>query len=236
MLNQTSFRLKNTLLPTDSSAKVTEVINKKNEHGENYFPTFVHETVVITNEDRTVMETTKASCQDGVITFSKRGLSDDEKETVIEKRKLTWNPGALCFVTYGAGDAIDKEGDNIRGGKQTYTGEIVSTNSATFQGKLITRGGIEYPSFATFELLEQYQSPFAGMFAIVEDDGELYKYNANMQSWSQVTTSTPTITPEATNTISGKVKRAGFQEFATNSNLENQEINQKVVVMEMISL
>ena len=88
MLNQTSFRLVSTLLPTDMQAKTTKVINKVNAKGESYYPTFTNETVVLTNEDRTVMETAKASCRDGVLSFSKRGLSDDQSETTIEKRKL----------------------------------------------------------------------------------------------------------------------------------------------------
>lgn len=62
MLNQTSFRLTTTLLPTDMQAKTTRVINKVNANGEGYYPTFVNETVVLTNEDRTVMETARANC------------------------------------------------------------------------------------------------------------------------------------------------------------------------------
>lgn len=92
MLNQTSFRLKTTLLPSDNTGITTQVINKVNENGERFFPTFSQETLVLTNEDRTVMETTKASCINGQLTFHKRGLSDDQSETIIEKRKLQWNP------------------------------------------------------------------------------------------------------------------------------------------------
>lgn len=109
-------------------------------------------------------------------------MSDDETEISIEKRKLTRNPGSLCFVTYGAGDAIDKDGDNVWTGKQTYTGEIVSTNKAIYKGKLITESGIEYPVFPTVDALNAYPKAFAGMFAVVESDGEVYKYNEKTKS------------------------------------------------------
>ena len=92
MRNQTSFRLTTTLLPTDTTAKTTTVINKVDSNGDKFYPTFTEETVVLTNDDRTVMETTRAICTDGALTFTKRGLSDDDSETQVPNRKLTWNP------------------------------------------------------------------------------------------------------------------------------------------------
>ena len=62
MRNQTSFRLTTTLLPTDMTAKTTQVINKVDSDGNKFYPTFSEETVVLTNDDRTIMETTRASC------------------------------------------------------------------------------------------------------------------------------------------------------------------------------
>ena len=62
MRNQTSFRLTTTLLPTGDEAKTTTVINKLDANGEKFYPTFTEETVVITNDDRTVIETTRATC------------------------------------------------------------------------------------------------------------------------------------------------------------------------------
>lgn len=212
MLNQTSFRLVSTLLPTDMQAKTTKVINKVNAKGESYYPTFTNETVVLTNEDRTVMETAKASCRDGVLSFSKRGLSDDQSETTIEKRKLTRNPGSICFVTYGAGDTIDKDDDNTWTGKQTYTGEMVSKGSATYEGRLITKWGIEYPVFKTLEDLKKYSKAFAGMFAVVESDGELYKYNALSKLWWVVTTNNPTEIAKASKSNAGLVRIATDEE------------------------
>jgi hypothetical protein len=64
MRNQTSFRLTTTLLPSDTTAKTTTVINKVDSDGNKFYPTFTEETVVITNDDRTVMETTRAVCTD----------------------------------------------------------------------------------------------------------------------------------------------------------------------------
>jgi hypothetical protein len=72
MKNQYSFRLTTTLLPTDTTAKVTQVINKVDAQGNKFYPTFTEETVVITNDDRTIMETTRAVCTNGSITFTKR--------------------------------------------------------------------------------------------------------------------------------------------------------------------
>ena len=55
MRNQTSFRLTTTLLPTDTTAKTTTVINKVDSNGDKFYPTFTEETVVLTNDDRTVL-------------------------------------------------------------------------------------------------------------------------------------------------------------------------------------
>lgn len=236
MLNQTSFRLKTTLLPSDNTGVTTQVINKVNENGERFFPTFSQETLVLTNEDRTVMETTKASCINGQLTFHKRGLSDDQSETIIEKRKLQWNPWTLCFVTAGAGDLLDKDDDIIRTGKQNFTNEVVFGKGWIFRGRLTTKGGIDYPEVATFERLSEIQNPSAWMMVSVADDGEVYKYNKKTDTWSVITTSTPVATPDATTEIAGKVKKIGFKDFARNYTLNDEEVNQKVVVMEALAL
>ena len=109
MLNQTSFRLASTLSPSSMTWKVTMVINKKNNDGESYYPSFVNETVVLTNEYWTVIETTKASC-DGAwnITFTARWLSDDYTETSVPSKILSWNPWTICFVTAWAGDLVTR--------------------------------------------------------------------------------------------------------------------------------
>lgn len=85
------------------------VINKKNNDGESYYPSFVNETVVLTNEYWTVIETTKASC-DGSwnITFTARWLSDDYTETSVPSKILSWNPWTICFVTAWAGDLVTR--------------------------------------------------------------------------------------------------------------------------------
>lgn len=176
MRNQTSFRLTTTLLPTDTTAKTTTVINKVDADGNQFYPTFTNETVVITNDDKTIMETTRASCTNWVLTFSKRGLSDDVSETTVANRKLTWNPWSLCFVTVGASDIVNLHNDNSWAGDQT------------FQWKLITEKWIEYPSFENITALEAYGSPFAWMFAIVEDTWELYRYNAVTEQWDMLST------------------------------------------------
>lgn len=109
MLNQTSFRLASTISPTSYSAKVTQVINKKDNNWDSYYPSFTDETVVLTNEYWSVIETTKASCDGaGNITFSARGLSDDDTETSITSRRLTWNPWTICFVTAWAWDLVTR--------------------------------------------------------------------------------------------------------------------------------
>lgn len=109
MLNQTSFRLASSLQPSSLSGKVTQVINKKNNSGDPYYPSFSNETVVLTNEYGTVIETTKASCDgNGNITFTARGLNDDYTETSIESKKLARNPGTICFVTAWAWDLVTR--------------------------------------------------------------------------------------------------------------------------------
>lgn len=188
MRNQTSFRLTTTLLPTDTTAKTTQVINKVDSEGEKFYPTFTEETVVLTNDDRTVMETTRATCTNWVLTFVKRGLSDDNTEEQVANRKLSRNPWTLCFITAGAWDWIDKDDDIEWTGKQTYTGEMESTNKATYKWQLITEKWVKYPSFATVEELNSYADPFGWMFATVDSTWELYRYNAVTEQWDLVST------------------------------------------------
>ena len=188
MRNQTSFRLTTTLLPTDTTAKTTTVINKVDNSGNKFYPTFTEETVVLTNDDRTVMETTRATATNWVLTFVKRGLSDDVSETEVANRKLTWNPWTLAFITAWAWDWIDKDDDVTWTGKQTYTGELVSSNKATYNWLLETKKWVKYPSFADTTALEAYADPFGWMFATVEDTGELYRYNALTEQWDLVST------------------------------------------------
>lgn len=182
MRNQTSFRLTTTLLPTDSTAKTTQVINKVDSSGNKFYPTFTEETVVITNDDRTVMETTKATCSNWVLTFVKRGLSDDASATEVANRKLTWNPWSLCFITAWASDWVDA-GDDI-----TWTWDQTYAWDATYKWELVTEKWVKYPNFADETALNAYASPFGWMFATVDDTGELYRYNAQTEQWDLVST------------------------------------------------
>jgi len=192
MRNQTSFRLTTTLLPTDSTAKATDVINKVDSCGCKFKPTFTEETVVLTNDDRTVMETTRAYSCNWTLCFVKRGLSDDVTATEIANRKLTWNPWTLAFVTAWASDWIDKDDDVTWTGNQTYTGTLTSTCCATYCGdatykwQLTTEKWVKYPNFASVACLQAYDAPFAWMFATVDDTGELYRYNAVTCCWDMV--------------------------------------------------
>lgn len=213
MRNQTSFRLTTTLLPSDTTAKTTTVINKVDANGNKFYPTFTEETVVITNDDRTVMETTRAVCTDWVLTFVKRGLSDDNSETPVDNRKLTWNPWSLCFITAGAGDWIDKDDDITWTWDQTYTGDLVSTGSATYRGALITEKWVKYPHFDNVAALEAYSDPFGWMFAVVDSTWELYRYNAVTEEWSVVESSTPTNPEMASTTTIWTVRVATDAEF-----------------------
>ena len=212
MRNQTSFRLTTTLLPTDTTAKTTTVINKVDENGDKFYPTFTEETVVLTNDDRTVMETTRAICTDWALTFIKRGLSDDLdpetwEEYEIENRKLTWNPWSLAFITAGAGDILDKDDDIVWTGNQTYTW------SATYRWALTTEKWVQYPHFDNVAALEAYAEAFGWMFAVVDSTWELYRYNAVTQEWSVVESSTPTNPEMASTTTIWTVRIATQTEF-----------------------
>ena len=137
------------------------------------------------------METTRATCNNWVLTFVKRGLSDDLdpltwEEYEISNRKLTWNPWSLCFITASAGDILDKDDDIVWTGHQTYTG------AATYKWALTTEKWVQYPHFDNVAALEAYASPFGWMFAVVDSTGELYRYNAVTEEWSVVESSTPT--------------------------------------------
>lgn len=219
MRNQTSFRLTTTLLPWDMTAKTTTVINKLDSNGEKFYPSFTEETVVLTNDDRTMMETTRAICTDWALTFIKRWLSDAVDpvtwvETEIPSRKLTWNPWSLAFITASAGDFIDKDDSITWTGNQTYTGNLTSTWSATYNWLLTTNKWVKYPSFENLEALEAYNDPFPWMFAVLESDWELYRYNAVTEQRDIVTTSTPAVPEKATTTTIWTVRGATAAEFA----------------------
>ena len=222
MKNQYSFRLTTTLLPTDTTAKTTDVINKVDANWDKFKPTFTEETVVITNDDRTIIETTRATCTNWVLSFTKRGLSDDNTETSIANRKLTWNPWSLCFVTAGAWDRIDTDDDIVWAGKQTYTDDMESRGKATYKGRLITEKWVEYPHFNTLADLEAYSSPFGWMFAVVDSSGELYRYNAVSEEWSVVTTATPVLPEQADDETIWSVRVATDAEFGAGTETWSQ--------------
>lgn len=214
MRNQTSFRLTTTLLPTDMTAKTTTVINKVDSTGAKFLPNFTEETVVLTNDDRTVMETTRATCTDWVLTFTKRWLSDDSSETQIPNRKLTWNPWSLCFITAGSWDWIDKDDNLTWTGNQTYTGNLISQWNATYNGLLTTNKWVKYPSFANVEELEAYWQPFGWMFATVDSTWELYRYNAVTEERALIESSEPANPEMADETTIWTVRVATDAEFA----------------------
>jgi len=207
MKNQYSFRLTTTLLPTDTSAKTTQVINKTDSSGNKFYPNFTEETVVLTNDDRTIIETTRATCNNWTLTFVKRWLSDDDSETQIANRKLTWNPWTLCFITAWASDYIDPDDDRTWQWDQTYLWK------ATYKWRLITEKWVEYPHFDSLEDLQAYWTPFGWMFAVVDADWELYRYNAETETWSVVTTSTPVQPTKASTIAIGTVRWATDAEF-----------------------
>ena len=211
MKNQYSFRLTTTVLPTDlwssHPAKTTQVINKVDANGNKFYPNFNEETVVITNDDRTIMETVRATCNDWVLTFVKRGLSDDSSETPIDNRKLTWNPWSLCFITAWAWDYIDPDDDRTWQWDQTYLWK------ATYKWRLITEKWVEYPHFDTLADLQDYWTPFGWMFAVVDASWELYRYNDVTESWDVITTNEPTNPEQADDETIGTVRVATDEEF-----------------------
>lgn len=207
MKNQYSFRLTTTLLPTDTTAKVTQVINKVDAQGNKFYPTFTEETVVITNDDRTIMETTRAVCTDGAITFTKRWLPDDGSLEPIDNRKLTRNPWSLLFITVWASDIIDKDDDMSWQWDQTYLWK------ATYKWRLITEKWVEYPHFDTLADLQDYWTPFGWMFAVVDASWELYRYNDVTESWDVITTNEPTNPEQADDETIWSVRVATDAEF-----------------------
>ncbi len=214
MRNQTSFRLTTTLLPTDMTAKTTTVINKVDSNGEKFYPSFTEETVVLTNDDRTVMETARATCDEWVLTFTVRWLPDDWWLEPVPNRKLTWNPWTLIFITAGASDWIDKDDDITWTGKQTYTGDMESRWKATYKWELITEKWVKYPHFDNVAALEAYSGAFGGMFAVVDSTWELYRYNAVTEERALIESSQPANPEMADDETIWTVRIATAAEFA----------------------
>lgn len=214
------FRLLDELKASDSQVRVSDLIGRKEENWGSKKVAFKNETVVLHNGDGSSFELTFCSVANWIMTLHKRWLDENNPPTEKPHNKKTWWSGTKCYITASAEDFIDKDDDNIRTGRQTYTWELVSRGWATYEGKLITKWGIEFPTFESLDTLKKYPTPFPWMQAIVSWDGETYKYNALKKEWTMITTSTP-----ATPALASK-ESPGIIRVATSNELYKQKTDQ----------
>jgi hypothetical protein len=79
---------------------------------------------------------------------------------------------------------------------------------------LETHKWVKYPTFPSLADLQAYEYPFAWMFAVLDSDWELYRYNAETEQWDVVTTSTPVQPEKASTIVIWTVRWADATEFA----------------------
>lgn len=109
MRNQWSWRTKSRLKAIDNTVKISQVIGKKDNFWQPFYPSFTNTTVVLVSEDKKTFETTKATA-DWLwnITFLKRWLADDWTDTEVSAFKRAWMPWTLMYVTFGSEDYENK--------------------------------------------------------------------------------------------------------------------------------
>lgn len=109
MRNQWSWRTKSRLKAIDNTVKISQVIGKKDDFWQPFYPSFTNTTVVLVSEDKKTFETTKATA-DWLwnITFLKRWLADDWTDTEVSAFKRAWMPWTLMYVTFGSEDYENK--------------------------------------------------------------------------------------------------------------------------------
>jgi len=103
MQSNTSFRLTGILKISDSVITISQV----REDGR--IASFTDESLLIQNEDGTIIERCVGTAKDGVLTLSKRGLDYSESKLEELSNKLERRPWSLVSIVMFASDLLDKE-------------------------------------------------------------------------------------------------------------------------------
>lgn len=149
---------------------------------------FTDASILLTNARRTVIERVKGTASAGILTLSKRGITEAQALTEDSALEKEWRPGTKAFVTIFAYDHFDIEGDlNLNGN--------------------ITPSNVAKPGFRPQSLTQTQINalPTTGQAIVWNSTTGLYNV---LQAGAWVPLDTGTVTPNASTTVAGKVETA----------------------------
>lgn len=153
------------------------------------------DTVSLVLKNATQIERFEVTATGGVATIVRRGLTQGSTKTEDLLLRKQWNEGTLAYVTALASDLLDVD-------KSSGTATIAS--DIEFTGNVNTSKSFRVPSFADETARDAaIPSPTPGMLVEIVGTG-LQVYEGGI--WNTLGFSTPT--PDASETVSGKVETA----------------------------
>lgn len=149
---------------------------------------FTDASILFRNARGTVIERVKGTASAGTLTLSKRGIKQDQTLTEDAGLKKEWRPGTRGFVTVFAYDHFDIEGDLNVNGNVTP----VDVTKPGFRPQSLTQAQID-------------ALPTTGQGLVFNSTLGLYQI---LQGGSWVSVETGSVTPNASETVAGKVEIA----------------------------
>lgn len=179
-------------------------------------------SVVLKTTDGKTRERMKVNMAWGTMTIIKRGLDQSANEVEVTALKKERRPGAIGYITIFASQAIDLDAsgysqdkyvatvdvaDNTTTGNNTHNGiETITWNNARLDCSW-AKLGFSVPNLTEVERLSL--TPENGELVYDTTNWLLYQYS--WWSWGTVDNGTPT--PNASETVAGKVEIATSSEY-----------------------
>lgn len=167
------------------------------------------ETVRI-ETSRTNFEYAVCSASSWALTFSTRGLDSTDTKVSVASNIKQWRPWAVVKLVASASDLIDKDSSN------TVTWDNTFTWSNTFDEPVVLWAWVESTEYATeaardTALWWDWVATKAYSNIYVTATSLHYNYNLWSAQWEEV--ETWTVTPNASETVAGKVEKATDVQF-----------------------
>ena len=199
MRSLTSFQLKWRLTKTGSSVEISNDILT----GE--VVSFTDETVLGSSDDNSTKELMVASASWWTLTISQRWLDQSETKTTDTDLQHEFRSWTIFRVVASASDLVDLDWDNT----------LTWTN--TFEERIVTEKWVEATTFATTSARDSALwwdwaalYPYTNIY--VTATWLFYNYNLSSNQWEEIDTGTTT--PNASQTVAGKVELATDAEIA----------------------
>lgn len=155
---------------------------------------FTDASVLLQNVDGTVIERVKGTAAAGTLTLSKRGITLAKTLTEDSNLEREWRAGTKAFVTVFAFDMADIEGPVSIAGDLTVTGNITPNDA--------TKPGFRPQSLTQTQI---NALPTTGQGLVFNSTLGLYQI---LQGGAWVSVETGSVTPDASETVAGKVEIA----------------------------